>query len=102
MGGAPTRWGVSQLTQDQAQSAEEAPATGALDFDWEITRKSYGDLFKAMKERPANLAAAKAAKAEAAAAKKPAAAPAPALDQGGDQDLGVPQPQQRPRAASAP
>ena len=101
-GGAPTRWGVSQLTQDQAQSAEEAPATGALDFDWEITRKSYGDLFKAMKERPANLAAAKAAKAEAAAAKKPAAAPAPALDQGGDQDLGVPQPQQRPRAASAP
>lgn len=106
-GSAPSRWGVGQLTQDQAQSAEEAPATGALKFEWTT---SPGKLFKAMKERPGKLKAAReAAAAKAApAAKAPnqaAAAPAPAaaLDQGGgDQDLGAPPPQQRQRAASAP
>ncbi|HEY6000820.1 MAG TPA: SpvB/TcaC N-terminal domain-containing protein [bacterium] len=103
---APSRWGVGQLTQDQAQSAEEAPATGALHFEFGFAKEEMKKLGTAMKDRPKALAAAKEAAKAAAAAKKAVAPPAADLDAAGGPDVGggapQPQPQSRRRAVSAP
>lgn len=98
---SPVRWGVSQLTQDQAQSVEEAPATGALRFEWGFNKKTMKELRQAMHSRAKKPAVEGGAGAEGGVQQKLLKVAAPGPAQGADHDIGA-KPQRRRRAASAP